>query len=231
MKSVAGGIILAIVLFVVAALARNEANITRDVAHSHQRLATLHFDEDPPAEEGNLLDRLPLAGGAHADVEEHRALVNYWLARYEALKSLTGATGQAPSSDPKLLFVAANGAFRASHPEQGDKKAAVERLDAVLQGYADALRVDPNLTDAAFNYEYVARIRDLLARGKPAPKPYVGKPDLSVDLPTGPTLHGLPGFPPETVPMSDFKTMSPMRFDEREEQQQPGKGKAPVRRG
>jgi len=231
MKSVASGIILALVLFVIAGVAWNEAKITRDVAASHQRIATLRFDEDPPAEAGNLLDRLPLPGSSRDDIERHRAQVNYWLARYEALKPLTGATGTPPASDPTLRYIAANGAYRASHPEVGDKKAAVERLDAVMQEYADVLRADPEFTDAAYNYEYVVRIRDILAKGHPAPKAYTGTPDTSVDLPNGPTLHGRPGFPPETVPMSDFKTVSPMRFDEREEQQQPGKGKAPVRKG
>jgi hypothetical protein len=231
MKSVASGIILAVVLFVIALVAWNEAKITRDVAASHQRIATLHFDDDPAAEEGNLLDRLPLPGSSRGDIEQHRAQVNYWLARYEALKSLTGATGTQPASDPTLRYIAANGAYRASHPEVGDKKSAVERLDAVMQEYADVLRADPEFTDAAYNYEYVVRIRDILAKGHPAPKAYTGMQDTSVDLPNGPTLHGRPGFPPETVPMSDFKTVSPMRFDEREEQQQPGKGKAPVRKG
>lgn len=230
MKSVASGIIIAIVLFVVAAASWNEAKLTREVAAKHQRLATLHYDEDAP-QESTWLDRLPVPGASHVDIEEHSAQVNYWLARYEALKPLIGGTGEQPTSDPKLMYVAANAAFRTSHPEVGDHKAALERLDAVLQDYADALRADGNLTDAAYNYEYVTRLRDLLARNKPMPKPYQGTPDVSVDLPNGPTLHGKPGFPPETVPMSDFKTMSPMRYDEREEQQQPGKGKVQQRKG
>jgi hypothetical protein len=44
-------------------------------------------------------------------------------------------------------------------------------------------------------------------------------------------VHGLPGGPPEGVPMSDFKTISPMRYDEREEQMDPGKGKVLRRKG
>lgn len=231
MKSATTGIIIAIALFVLSAAAWAEAKLTREVAVTHQRIATLHFDEDAPAEEAGVLQRLPLPGGSQNDIEEHRAAVNYWLARFEALKAVTGATGNAPSQDAKVLYIAANGAFRASHPETGDHKAALERLDVVLQGYADVLRADPDLADASYNYEYVTRLRDVLAKNKNLGKAPGIQDHESVDLPTGITIHGKPGFPPETVPMSDFKTVSPMRFDEREEQQQPGKGKAQIRRG
>jgi hypothetical protein len=231
MKSVASGLIIAIALFVLAAASWAEAKLTRQVAAEHQRLATLHYDEDAPAEQAGFLQRLPIPGGSQNDIEQHRAAVNYWLARYEALKPATGATGAQPVSDPNVLYIAANAAFRASHPETGDHKLAVERLDTVLQGYADVLRANPDLADAAYNYEFVSRLRDVLARGKNLGKAPAIMYHESVDLPSGQTLHGKPGFPPETVPMSDFKTVTPMRFDEREEQQEPGKGKAPSRRG
>jgi hypothetical protein len=96
------------------------------------------------------------------------------------------------------------------------------------------LRSDGTAVDAAYNYEYIARIRDMLAKAKGARskdfKP--AEPEVaSVDLPTGPTVHGRPGGPPPTVSMNDFKTISPMRFDEREEQAQPGRGAPPRRRG
>ena len=52
-----------------------------------------------------------------------------------------------------------------------------------------------------------------------------------VDLPVGPTIHGRPGGPPESESMSDFKTVTPMRYDEREEQMDPGKGQKIQRKG
>jgi hypothetical protein len=230
MKTVAGGFILAFVLFAAGAVSWGEAGLTRRVAAAHQRLATLHYDEDSGADEAGILDRLPMPGGSQDDVEEHSASVNYWLARYEVLTPLTGITGNKPASNPNVLFVAANAAFRASHPDTGDPKVAVEHLDAVMQAYADVLRADPDHADAAYNYEYVARLRDILAKGKAIPR-LAKAADVSIDLPAGPTLHGRPGGPPPEVPMNDFKTVSPMRFDEREEQAQPGKGKAPPRKG
>ena len=243
MKTIVGGLIAAVLLFAAGALLWSEAKFTRQVAQSHLRLATLHYDEEGDAPTGptvTLLNRLPWpAGSLGDDVQRHRATVAYWLARYQSLtESAQGANAPA-ADDPALLFVAANAQFRSSSPIGTDPRIAVERLDGVIQAYADVLRKDPALTDAAYNYEYVARLRDTLAREKPAQRAAREKKlaaankldEGSVDLPAGPTIHGLPGGPPEGEPMSDFKTISPMRYDEREEQMDPGKGKVIRRKG
>jgi hypothetical protein len=168
-------------------------------------------------------------------VRRHRATVSYWMVRYDSLAEIPMATGQQQVNDPELLLVAANAAFRNSTPQVGDRKAAVERLDTVIQQYADVLRKDPGQTEAAFNYEFVSRMRDTLAKGPARPSAKDKKPEkaesVSVDLPTGPTVHGRPGAPPEGTPMSDFKTITPMRYDEREEQMDPGRGKEIRRKG
>jgi hypothetical protein len=241
MKSVVGGLVAAVLLFVAGALCWSEAEATRRAARAHLRLATLHYD----AEEGDpppILDRLPGMGALAGDVERHKATVNYWLARYQSLTDTSGSGSTAPlPNDPAVLFVAANAQFRASAPRMADQKVAVERLDGVIQAYADVLRKDPSFIDAAYNYEFVARLRDAIAREKPAARAArekklaalaASKPEeVTVDLPAGPTIHGLPGGPPEGVPMSDFKTLSPMRYDEREEQMEPGRGRAIRRKG
>ena len=74
----------------------------------------------------------------------------------------------------------------------------------------------------------MVKLRDQIAKGpqrgaRDAKKGPVVPPDESVDLPTGPTIHGRPGGPPEGESMSDFKTVTPMRYDEREEQMDPGR--------
>ncbi|MGE3512946.1 MAG: hypothetical protein AB7N65_29135, partial [Vicinamibacterales bacterium] len=102
--------------------------------------------------------------------------------------------------------------------------------------YADVLRADPGRADASFNYEYVARFRDRLAKLRPrdrTPKNLFKADDPvieSVDLPTGPTMYGRPGGPPPEIPGNQFKTIAPMPYDEREETD-PGRGATPRRRG
>jgi len=237
MKSMVGGTILAVLLFVVDAACWSEAQVTRRVADAHRRLATLHYDaEDDIDGAVTVFNRLPWPGGEGAsDVRRHRATVSYWMVRYDSLAELPLATGQQAVTDPSLLLVGANAAFRNSAPQEGDRKAAVERLDAVIQQYAEVLRKEPNAADAAYNYEFVSKMRDTLAKAPAKASPRDKKPAktelVSVDLPTGPTVHGRPGAPPEGTPMSDFKTISPMRYDEREEQMDPGRGKEIKRKG
>jgi len=237
MKSMVSGTILAVLLFVVAAACWTEAQVTRRVADAHRRLATLHYDaEDDIDGAVTVFNRLPWPGGEGAsDVRRHRATVSYWMVRYDSLAELPLATGQQAVTDPSLLLVGANAAFRNSAPQEGDRKAAVERLDAVIQQYAEVLRKEPNAADAAYNYEFVSKMRDTLAKAPAKASPRDKKPAktelVSVDLPTGPTVHGRPGAPPEGTPMSDFKTISPMRYDEREEQMDPGRGKEIKRKG
>ena len=241
MKRVVVGSIVAVLLFVGGVAAWREARQTRQLAAAHERLATLHYDAmDGVSQSTSFLSRLPWPiGSGTQDVERYRATVAYWLSRYTAFTDMLGATGAPAPSDPDVLLMAANAAFRSSSPQGADKKAVVDRLDGVMQAYADILRKAPALGDAAFNYEVVARLRDAASRaaagrgGRDKDKKAPPKPaeNVSIDLPTGPTLHGLPGAPPEGTDMSTFKTVTPMRYDEREDQTEPGRGKEFRRKG
>jgi hypothetical protein len=238
MKRVVLGSIAAVILFVAGAALWREARQTRQLAAAHERLATLHYDVVDEVGGGSTLMRwVPwfMASSAE-DTAYYRATVTYWLSRYTSLTDMLTGTGPA-SSNPEVLLLAANAAFRTSSPQGADRKAVVDRLDTVLQAYADILRKAPSLADAAFNYEVAARLRDAASKApspraarekKPLPKPVE---TVSIDLPTGPTIHGHPGAPPEGTDMSTFKTVTPMRYDEREDQTEPGKGKEIRRKG
>ena len=238
MKSAFVGIVLAVVFFVAAAASWSEARLTRSIAEAHRRLATLHYDADDGLDaQQSVWTGLPWPDGAgRDDIERQRATVNYWRTQYESLNELTAKAGQQALTDPRMLLVIANASYRAAAPTAGPPRAAVTRLDTVIQSYADVLRRDPNAIDAAYNYEFASRQRDQLARaaaGRATPryqKPD-GPVDTTVDLPAGPTIHGLPGGPPPGTDMSEFKTLSPMRYDEREEQTDPGRGGTVQRKG
>lgn len=240
MRMVAGGLLVAIALFVGAAVCWSEARLARRVADAHQRLATLHYDTVDGINEASIVStRLPWAmGSLGADIGRHRAIVSYWQARYPDLTAaLPGNSAQA-TSDPEIMFVAANAAFRASQADTSDRSATIDRLDRVIGAYAEVLRRAPENTDASFNYEYVAKFRDGFARSKPParearsqkrppePEPAEG----SIDLPPGPTVHGHPGGPPPDEGMEKFRTLTPMKFDEREEGEA-GRGSPPRRKG
>ena len=92
--------------------------------------------------------------------------------------------------------------------------------------------------DAAYNYEYAIRVRDVMNKTKPgaaakaaAATHAAAPPAQAGDLPSGPTLHGRPGGPPPASDMSQFKIVIPKRGDERKENPEAGKGGTKVRRG
>jgi hypothetical protein len=233
-------VLLAIVLFAAAAVSWSEAGVARRVADAHERLATLKYDHNDGIDEGaSVWSRVPLPiPSAMDDVPQHRATVAYWRSEYRDLTAaspLSGGNTNRASADPAVMLVAANAAFRASLSDPADRTSTVERLDRTMQAYADVLRRDPDNVDASYNYEYVARFRDTFAKTKgkfvkPEPRRTDGELDVSVDLPAGPTVHGRPGGPPQDIPMQNFRTITPMRFEEREELE-PGRGPRPRRRG
>lgn len=237
MKSIAGGIVLTLVLAAGAILSWREAGGVRETAEAHRRLVTLRYAREDgmtgaAARESQWQSLLSVL---HGDAASRRATTSYWLAEYEPLTAAQGL-GATPL-DSGLRFIAANAAFRESPPVDGDQKARVARLDRVVQAYASVLRDDPANADAAYNYELVARLRDTLAKMRPGAKAAERRPatesleSASFDLPPGPTIHGRPGGPPPAVPMGDFKATTPMSYEEREQMPEPTAGSRLRRRG
>lgn len=237
MKSVIVQFAIAAVLFIAGAAAWNESKTAQRVADAYQRFAMLKYDvDDRIGETASLLDRVPLpVETLGSDVRRHRSRVAYWRSEYATLTSPLEATEQQlVGADPTLMMVRANASYRASLSRLGDA-AILERLDGIINAYADVLRADPGRADASYNYEYVVRFRDRLAKMRPrdrTPKNLFPAEEVieSVDLPTGPTIYGRPGGPPPEIPGNQFKTIAPMPYDEREETD-PGRGASPRRRG
>jgi hypothetical protein len=242
MKTVAGRFILALVLFAGAAACGAEARLARRMADAHERLATLHYDIDESLEEAaTVADRLTVRiASLGNDVRRHRATVDYWQSRYDALTALQAAVaaGAGANADPEVLLVEANAAFRVGQHQGGNRQIAVQRLDDVVQAYAVVLRAAPGHPDAAYNYEYVARVRDTMAKARqtaPAVKEQkraANEPSSTGDLPLGPTIHGRPGAPPpEAAAGQRFQIIVPKEFDEREDKPTANPGGKPQRRG
>ena len=247
MRALIPRLLVALILFAAAGLAWREAALARRVAAAQSRLATLHFDaEDGIAESESPLNRfaVPMMS-LNDEIREHRAHSGYWRTRADHSADaapavpLPGARGgnkseASDAGDPEVMFVATNTAFRAATRQTTDRPRTVERLDTVIQAYGEVLRAAPANVDAAYNYEYAVRTRDIIARGKnTAPKgrkPMDDELGGSVDLPPGPTIHGRPGGPPPEIPGDQFRTIAPMPYEEREESD-PGRGPSPQRKG
>ena len=231
-RTVIARLLVAVVLFAAAWLSWSEAALATRVADARQQMATLQFqidDELTPA--ASVSDYLPGADGRlSSDIRRIRATVAYWIGGYDEVMEKTSQ-----ELDPEILLTAANAAFRSS---EGDRRAPqqeqVQRLDGVLQAYASVLKASPRHTEAAYNYEYVSRVRDQMAsrvagKGTPAPVAVVRR--SSGDLPDGNTIHGRPGGPPPEAKAEEFQVIAPMEYGDREAQPEATPGGKIQRKG
>lgn len=232
MKTVITRMLIAVALAVVAWLSWSESKLAAQVADAKQDIATLDHDNlDAITPRSSLSDYLPGERRRLSDdVRIAKATVAYWLGRYGAVAADT-TDGEA---DATILLTAANAAYREAQRDPAVGPAAVQRLDGVLQAYASALKASPRNVEAAYNYEYVARIRDQVARspqGRVAGSTAASGPVMGGDLPAGATIHGGPGAPPPDAKMEELQTIAPMEYGDREAQPEATPGAKRERKG
>jgi hypothetical protein len=252
MKSALGPFLAAIVLTLTGAGLWLAGRTETRLADVHKQLATLHYADaqtDGAAVEQSqsmaLERRVPVLGkAAETDARDARAAAGYWRNDYAAIAPQHDANGVITETDPAILLLTANAAFRATQAS-GDRIDTVRRLDTVVKSYAEVLKApacgagdracDGRAMDAAYNYEYAIRTRDTLAKQR-GPAAAKGAPKMAAradegDLPSGPTLHGKPGAPPAAVDMNQFKIVIPKRGEERKDAPDAGKGGQKIRKG
>ena len=210
-----GQAVIAIILVAAGAILWRSSEHERRVAAAERDLVTLKYDAAAVAAAqpgGRLAGLMP---GATTTVEGSRlaSTAGYWRGDYD--KAID-------NPDAKLL--AANAAYRKLRLAGGSWQAVVGRMDSVVKHYAEILRENPADTEAAFNYEYVVRLRAVIAaRKQPVAPADANNANLSI--------HGLAGAPPEQSDMKKFKMIVPMRPDERLEAEKAGKGTTKVKKG
>src|SRR3954468_20273422 len=125
MKSVVAPLILAIVLALAGAAFWIAGNTERRLSDIHSQLATLQYsavtaDSEDAEQNLGLAKRVPQVGAAATtDLRDARATADYWRGGYTAMApqgrtTTTDASGTATESDPRVLLLSANAAFRAS---------------------------------------------------------------------------------------------------------------------
>ena len=113
-----------------------------------------------------------------------------------------------------------------------DRQTALERLETIIRNYADVLKGSAAVpaghvsSDAAYNYEFAVRTRDVLEKAKANTPP---APAANAEAP--PSIHGRPGGPPKNADASKFKIVVPKRSDERDNNPEGGQGQEKVRKG
>ena len=197
-------VVIALALFVAAWFAWRESRTLSARAEQHERFATLRF----------------------AGIED--ATAQYWRGEFDRLTTVAPA-GEA-DVNAETLLVRANAAFRVTQRTAKTREDQLQQLDAVLQTYATTLKAPVFLGDAAYNYEYVARVREGLNKPRASVAPVPVVPPAG-DLPSGPTVHGRPGGPPPSTRGEEFQIITPMEYGDRETQPEANPGGKPLRKG
>ena len=239
MRSIIAFVVIAIVLAVAGEISWAAGHTETRLVEAHKQLALLEYDvaqkESDDAASVPAFARIGgpvnFARGAAADARQVGATARYWEGDHHSLAPQRDAAGALTETDPDVLMLGANASFRASQLET-DRNAALRKLDAVVKNYAEVVKATPGNVDAAYNYEYAVRLRDMLQKRPPSAKLAAPKAAaVETDLPQGPTLHGRPGGPPPKTDMSQFKIVIPKRGEERKDDPQAGKGGTKVRKG
>jgi hypothetical protein len=218
-----GSVVAAIVLLGAGEMVRRAATFEDAFAATQERMTTQSAaDAQAPEADARgvqLLASLPVIGRPiRTDLLRQRALTAYWRGDYPALKT-PDPDGQ--PADDVIRFIAANAIFRDLTRQPGNSEALVRGLDGVLKAYVSVLEINPNAVDAAYNFEFVSRLRGTIAAGR----------SNSLKLPSTSDMNGEKGAPPSQTKPNEFNIIVPLGPQERQDQIDPRAGAVPQRKG
>ena len=222
-------LVVALGLAVVAAVIFLGAGVQRLIAEGQRDVATLNLNRaarvfDEVEEKLRFSERVPwLLRATRHEVESRRAAVRYWRREYGSLVAEYPDVGQPDIRDNlSLQLTLASAYVRAGEATaNGDRDVMLGELDRAINVYLQVLQNTAGNRDAAFNYEYLVRLRDEIAAGGDVPSV---RP---------PSPLGRPGDNEEMdmEDMNDSKVYVPTDMLNREASDEPTLGSdAPLRR-
>ena len=222
-------LLTAIVLGMAGAASLAVGAFERRMATAEERLATLQYEKAAAA----LSDASELAqygrwtpgSGERAarDLRAYEASLQYWQKQYDGvLPRDADPVGAVEPDNLPLQLVVANAAYRAGQTRATGRDATIQMLDETIAGYATVLGGEKWDERAAFNYEYLVRVRDELARGRRKSVPPPREDDSAM---------GSSGAPAQASEMQKFEIYVPLEGEERNEAAEAGKSAPKGRKG
>jgi hypothetical protein len=230
MKGIAGFLIAAVVFALVGAAALVAGRFERDMADAQRHLATLQY-EDATARLADADRYAAYAGwvpgvsdGLHNELRVRRAAISYWQQQYDAVRPGNGDAGGATAGDDiELQLIMANAAFRAGQATAKDRPSTMQALDEAVGNYLGVLKSEAWNEDAAYNYEYLVRLRDEYAKSpRNAPPPPRKEKNSS---------NGQAGAPEATTDTRKFEIYIPLESTERTKAAEAGKATPNKKKG
>jgi len=165
---------------------------------------------------------IPSVGRRVNDVRARRASMHYWRREYDRIvPQASDPLAGIPSENVDLQLIAANAAYRKSQPAAKDRTNTLRALDAAINAYVAVLRNAGADEAAAYNYEYLVRLREDIDKGRRTA-------DLTERAEDGPAGEQ-GGAPPQDSNKRDLKILIPLEPGEMDKAIEPGKG-APIER-
>jgi hypothetical protein len=232
MKSVIGPFLAALLLAGAGGVCWMLGGAERRVAQAHEALETMRYANVADTG-GDLEDSLRFAGrvpriggGMTSAAHEDRSTAAYWLKRYDTLAPQHDSSGAVVEHDAEALLTASNAAYRSLDLNIADRQALVRSLDGIIKSYAEVLKAGGGGEDAAYNFEFLVRQRDTIARARGPVAP-----PKAVTTAAPASIPGHQGAPPKGVDTSNFRIIIPKQTEERDQELKPGTGEVKRRKG
>jgi type II secretory pathway pseudopilin PulG len=171
-------IVVTIVLGVFGLASLGVARLEGHMADAQQQLSTLQYDaaKQSLADAAEYADRarwVPFLGrDERQEIRARNAALQYWQKDFDTLVPAQAEPVAAVGDDNvELQLVVANAAYRLGQGRAKDRTTTMKSLEEAASGYLTVLKNNTWHTDAAYNYEYIVRLRDELAKGKQPPQP------------------------------------------------------------
>jgi hypothetical protein len=230
MRGSAGYVLGAIALVLAGGVCLAASRLDRQIARAQQSLAAFKDDEPDVAfetVEGYLeyTSHVPwIASGPLNDVRVRRAALLYWRRQYDRIARLNADPLRAVAPDNgDLQLIVANAVYRAGRARATDRPTALVAIDAAINAYLTVLKNPGRHETAAYNYEYLARLREDIDKGRRAP-------EATETAENGPA--GRKGNPsPQDSSGRKFKIVIPLEPGEMDKAIDPGKGERIERKG
>jgi hypothetical protein len=213
MKNITSLVLASMLFAVIGMSALTASRFQRQMADAQEQIATLQYPAAKAsldAAEGYLEYARWIPGVGEASLREVRArkaALLYWQGDYESvLPAQAEPVALVDESNVELQLVVANAAHRFAQARVKDRDSMLQALNDAASGYATVLRNDTWHEDAAYNYEYIVRLRDEIARGRrpPVPQQQEGAADL-----------GEQGAPSPDTSLKGFQIYVPLEGNER----------------
>ena len=224
MKAVITYLVGALVVALIGGVCLTSSRLDRSIAQAQRELfAGNYAAADAPFEDAERYlaraSRLPWVGnGALNDMRARRAAVSYWQQRYaEVVPEGAEPVSAVTLDNLDLQLVVANAVYRTGRQRWTDLDSALAALDDGIRAYLTVLRNAPDSDTAAFNYEYLLRLRREIESGERQPEAVAEE---------GNGWLGREGGPPRQRDESiDFKIYIPLQSEELEQEKGGGAGK------